>query len=101
MKIILILIALIPIKLHATSSIINIDKLNIVEIQENIDKGYLTYETLTKIYLERIEKYNEQYNAIITINQNAIAEAKLLDEEYKKSGRRNFITVKLKLLKII
>lgn len=85
MKIILILIALIPIKLHATSSIINIDKLNIVEIQENIDKGYLTYETLTKIYLERIEKY-EQYDAIITINQNAIAEAKLLDEEYKKSG---------------
>ena len=51
MKIILILIALIPIKLHATSSIINIDKLNIVEIQENIDKGYLTYETLTKILL--------------------------------------------------
>lgn len=91
MKIILILIALIPIKLHATSSIINIDKLNIVEIQENIDKGYLTYETLTKIYLERIEKYNEQYNAIITINQNAIAEAKLLDEEYKKSGRRSLM----------
>ena len=91
MKIILILIALIPIKLHATSSIINIDKLNIVEIQENIDKGYLTYETLTKIYLERIEKYNEQYDAIITINQNAIAEAKLLDEEYKKSGRRSLM----------
>lgn len=91
MKIILILIALIPIKLHATSSIINIDKLNIVEIQENIDKGYLTYETLTKIYLERIEKYNEQYNAIITINQNAIAEAKLLDEKYKKSGRRSLM----------
>lgn len=91
MKIILILIALIPIKLHATSSIINIDKLNIVEIQENINKGYLTYETLTKIYLERIEKYNEQYNAIITINQNAIAEAKLLDEEYKKSGKRSLM----------
>lgn len=91
MKIILILIALIPIKLHATSSIINIDTLNIVEIQENIDKGYLTYEILTKIYLERIEKYNEQYNAIITINQNAIAEAKLLDEEYKKSGRRSLM----------
>lgn len=91
MKIILILIALIPMKLYATSSIINIDKLDILEIQENIDKGYLTYETLTKIYLERIEKYNEQYNAIITINQNAINEAKLLDEEYKKNGRRSLM----------
>lgn len=91
MKIILILIALIPMKLYATSSIINIDKLDILEIQENIDKGYLTYETLNKIYLERIEKYNEQYNAIITINQNAINEAKLLDEEYKKNGRRSLM----------
>lgn len=92
MKKILILILLIPFSVYSlTESVVNIDNLSIEEIQEYVDKGYLTYEQITKIYLERIETYNEQYNAIISINENAIKEAKNLDKEYKEKGRRSLM----------
>ena len=70
---------------------VDITTLSVEEIQEAIDKGYLTYELLVNLYLDRIEEYNSQYNAIISINKNAVAEAKKLDEEYKKSGRRSIL----------
>ena len=54
-----------------------------------IDEGYLTYEELVKIYLDRIEKYNEKYNAVLYINPNALEEAKEKDIEYKKNGRKS------------
>lgn len=92
MKKLFILILLIPFSVNGlTESVVNIDTLSIEEIQEYVDKGYLTYEQITKIYLERIEEYNEQYNAIITINENAIEQARNLDIEYKEKGRRSLM----------
>lgn len=92
MKKLLFLLLLFPINvLGLTESVVNIDTLSIEEIQEYVDKGYLTYEQITKIYLERIEKYNDIYNSIITVNENAIEEAKQLDLEYKNNGRRSLI----------
>ena len=72
-------------------STIDINNLSIKELQEYVDKGYLTYTKITQLYLDRIEAYNEQYNALITINKNALEEAKKLDEEYKKNGRKSLI----------
>ena len=91
-KFIFLLILLIPFKVLALEqAVIDINELNIYEIQEYVDKGYLTYEKIVSLYLDRIEAYNEQYNALITINENAIAEAKKLDLEYQESGRRSLI----------
>ena len=91
-KFIFLLILLIPFKVLALEqAVIDINELNIYEIQEYVDKGYLTYEKIVRLYLDRIEAYNEQYNALITINENAIAEAKKLDLEYQESGRRSLI----------
>src|SRR5699024_10021638 len=64
---------------------------SIEEIQEYVAGGLLNYETITQIYLERIEKYNDDYKAIININENVIEEAKALDKEFKEKGRRSLI----------
>ena len=92
MKKILLLLLLIPFKINALEqAIVDINELNIYEIQEYVDQGYLTYEKIVKLYLDRINEYNEQYNALITINENAIEEAKKLDIEYQEKGRRSLI----------
>ena len=51
--------------------------MSITEIQEAIDDGYLTYEELMKIYLDRIDKYNDKYilHRIIKIKDNIITTA--------------------------
>ncbi len=93
MKELLILLSLIssiksyiPEKVEPT---VDVTEMSITEIQESIDEGYLTYEELMKIYLDRIDKYNSKYNAVIYINPNALEEAKKKDEEYKKNGRKS------------
>ncbi len=92
MKKLLLLLLIIPFKVSAlTESVVNIDNLSITEIQEYVDKGYLTYEQIVNIYLDRIDAYNDKYNAIITVNEDAIEEAKKLDLEYQETGRRSLI----------
>ncbi len=74
-----------------TEASIDITEMNIEEIQEAVDDGYLTYEKIMNIYLERIDEYNEKYNAILYINKDAIEEAKKADVEYKKNGRKSML----------
>ena len=78
----LLFLIILPTRIKAqTTAIFDITEMNIYQIQDAVDKGYLTYEQITRIYLDRINKYNKQYNAILTINKNIIAEAKKKDEE--------------------
>lgn len=65
--------------------------LSIGEIQDKIVAGELTYEALTLYYLERIEAYNDQVNAVSEVNPNAVELAKALDAEFKTSGCRSQI----------
>ncbi len=91
MKKILLLLLLIPIKIYAyDKAVVDINELSITQLQEYVDKGYLTYEKITQLYLDRIKEYDD-YNAIITINENALEQAKKLDIEYQKSGRTSLI----------
>ncbi len=93
-KLLLILVVLFvfPIRIYAnTKSIIDITNTDVYEIQEAIDKGYLTYETLIKLYLERIEEYNDEYNAVIKVNPEAVEIAKEMDEEFKENGRKSIL----------
>lgn len=91
-KLFLSFILLIPFSVTAyETAVVDINNLSIKELQEYVDKNYLTYEKITQLYLDRIEAYNEQYNALITINENALDEAKKLDKEYKKNGRKSLI----------
>ncbi|MCF7560349.1 amidase [Sabulilitoribacter multivorans] len=58
---------------------------DIPTIQKHILEGKLSYETLTKFYLYRIRKFDREnelsLNAVISINPNAINEAKQKDRE--------------------
>ncbi len=90
-KIILLLVLMFPFYVEATEAVIDVSELSITEIQEYVDKGYLTYEQLANIYLERINTYNEQYNAVISINEDIIEQARQLDIEYKETGRRSLV----------
>ena len=74
-----------------TESVIDITEMDIFELQEAVDNDLINYETLTKIYLDRINEYDKNYKAIININENAIDEAKKCDEIYKKDGRKSIL----------
>lgn len=67
---------------------------NIPTLQSHIASGDLSYEKLTQWYLYRIAKYEndkETYlNAIISINPNAVAEAKERDENRSNASHPIF-----------
>lgn len=66
----------------------NLVETTISEIHEAYKNGNLTAVALTKLYLERINKYDQptKLNAITVINPNALIKAKELDEEFKTTG---------------
>lgn len=72
-------------------AVIDVTNMNIIEIQDSVSKGLITYEQIVQIYLDRIEAYEDKYNAIITLNENALEEAKKMDLEYKENGRRSLL----------
>lgn len=63
----------------------------IADINNAFDAGILTSERLVQLYLNRIEAYDKQgpaLNAIISLNPDALATARALDEERRISGAR-------------
>lgn len=75
-------LCLIPLNVFAyEKSVIDITKTSITDLNEALDKGYLTSELLVKLYLERIEAYDQEFNAIRSLNPSALEEAKKLDLE--------------------
>lgn len=64
------------------------------EINTAFQDGSLTSEKLVGMYLERIEAYDRkgpEIRAMITINPNAVEDARALDRERKKSGPRSVL----------
>ncbi len=64
---------------------------SIPELQLAVDKGLFTYEDLTIFYLNRIYKYDREnklsLNAVISINPNAIKQARALDNARMTDNR--------------
>ncbi len=67
---------------------VDIYDMTVSDLQKAVDDGYLTYYAITKLYLDRIAAYAGQYGAVITINENALAEAAARDEEFKANGNK-------------
>lgn len=68
---------------------INVETATTGDLQAAFQKGTLTSEKLTEIYLGRIAAYDKHgpaINAIITLNPNALGEARALDAE-RKAGK--------------
>ena len=54
---------------------------SIAEMQEAMEEGRVTSRDLVEAHLLRIAMYEDQVNAVITVNKNALAEADRLDQE--------------------
>ncbi len=57
-------------------------------IQADYRAGSYTAVRLTQAFLGRIREFEEHYNAIISMNPEALATASALDEEYREKGPR-------------
>lgn len=60
-------------------------QMNIDELLKSLHSRKISSEELVKFYLDRIEKYDHAINAFMTINENAIKEAKRFDEKRGKN----------------
>ncbi len=66
----------------------------ISDINAAFKDGSITSERLVKMYLDRIEAYDKkgpEIRAMISVNPNAIKDAKALDKERKKTGPRSVL----------
>lgn len=91
-KIFILFLILIPFNVFAlTKAPIDITKETVASLSKYLDEEIITSEQLINIYLERIKEYNDQYNALITINENAINEAKELDKERQNGNIKSSI----------
>jgi len=64
----------------------------IADINAAIDAGALTSERLVALYLARIAAYDRhgpKLNAVITLNEQALEQARALDRERAETGRRS------------
>ncbi|WP_040952054.1 amidase family protein [Gorillibacterium massiliense] len=73
---------------------INIEELSILEARRHMDNGTLTSLQLTKMYLERIAKYDKngpRLNSVLEINPDALHIAEAMDYELMYMGKRSLI----------
>jgi amidase len=71
---------------------IDLGSATIADINEALDSGSLTSEKLVRLYLKRIEAYDQKgpkINTVITLNHAALEQARALDKERKAKGRRS------------
>jgi amidase len=66
---------------------IDLTELTIAQVHDGISKGTFSCEELVRAYLERIDRNDSNIRSITTINTNAIEEARLLDEEFRKTKK--------------
>lgn len=66
----------------------------VLEIQAAMDAGKLTSEQLTRLYLARIEAYDQKgpsLNSVLSLNARALEMARDLDKERKEKGPRSVL----------
>ncbi len=72
-------------RVRATAPV-SVVETSIVELRQALEQRRVTSRQLVEQYLQRIALYEDQLNAVITVNRNALAEADQLDRE-RAQGR--------------
>ncbi len=67
---------------------IDVSELTVRDIRAAYAGGEFTAVELTRAFLDRIDRYESHYNALISMNPDALATAAALDEEYASRGPR-------------
>ncbi|MEE2635729.1 MAG: amidase family protein [Acidobacteriota bacterium] len=71
---------------------VDVTEASVHELNRAFDAGTLTAEHLVELYLARIEAYDDDgpaLNAVLTLNPNAVARARVLDAERRSGGPRS------------
>jgi amidase len=69
----------------------DLETATIEDISRAMDKGALTSEQLVRLSLARIKAYEPELHAVITLNPNAIDEARALDAERRSKRPRSLL----------
>lgn len=72
-------------------AVVDITEMDIPALQQAVDGGYLTYEQIMLLYLERIEAYAQMYECLISVSDTALEEARECDRIYRRSGRSSLL----------
>ncbi|MGB5769456.1 MAG: amidase family protein, partial [Crocosphaera sp.] len=78
--------------LASLAETLRLTETSITEVNQALDEGALTSEKLVKLYLKRIQAYEDRgpkINAIISLNRNALSRAIELDKERQEKGPRS------------
>ena len=67
---------------------VDVVELTAEQIQAGLASGQFKSVDLTRAFLNRIALYEDRYNAMISINPDALAIAAALDREYRETGPR-------------
>ncbi|MDE2870299.1 MAG: amidase [Gemmatimonadota bacterium] len=67
---------------------IDVVELTATRVREDLLAGRYSVVRLTRAFLDRIARYEDRYNAFISMNPEALAVAAALDEELRASGPR-------------
>ncbi|MDJ0508721.1 MAG: amidase family protein [Crocosphaera sp.] len=76
----------------SSAETLRLTETTITEVNQALDKGAITSEQLVKLYLKRIEAYEDRgpkINAIISVNPEAVSRAIALDKERQTKGPRS------------
>ncbi|OIO47768.1 MAG: aspartyl/glutamyl-tRNA amidotransferase subunit A [Parcubacteria group bacterium CG1_02_37_51] len=68
-----------------------LDNLNLVQVRELLANGQATAVELTQHYLNRIAEANLELNAFITINDQALEQARGVDQKIAETGQVDFL----------
>jgi Asp-tRNA(Asn)/Glu-tRNA(Gln) amidotransferase A subunit family amidase len=63
-------------------------EMTVTEVQEGLATGRFSAEEVTRAFLRRIARWEVRYNALVSMNPDALADARALDVEYAGSGPR-------------
>jgi amidase len=89
---VLVLLSVPSLPATASAQILTLSTATIEDLNAAFDSGTLTSERLVELYLARIEAYDQQgpaLNAILWLNDAALATARALDAERRASGPRS------------
>ena len=85
-------VLIVPINIFALNkAVIDVTRMDITDLSRALNTGLITSEELVNIYLDRINTYDSKFNSIITINENALNDAKRLDQERRNGKVRSIM----------
>lgn len=77
-----------PASAQQSTAAVDIVELTAVELQEAYRASAYTVVEVVQAFLDRIERYEDHYNAFISMNPDALEIAAALDEELRATGPR-------------